>query len=92
MGQQNPNHQLKDGKHPIIYRVSSILLVEVGFKYPVNDVLYILQRSGVKYAAVIQPRRRDHGLYGSCGSAERESPFNGKIGVISVFHHTTVKI
>ena len=31
MGQQNPNHQLIDGKCPIIYRVSSILLVAQDF-------------------------------------------------------------
>jgi hypothetical protein len=31
MGQRNPNHQLIAGKHPILYRVSSICLVVQDF-------------------------------------------------------------
>jgi hypothetical protein len=40
MGQRNPNHQLIDGKHPMIYRISSIQGGE-GFRWPIHSIIPI---------------------------------------------------
>ena len=48
-GKRNPNHQLIDGKHPMIYRVSATIQGDAGFRnHPRSGRVFFNHEMGVK--------------------------------------------